>query len=233
MKHQQNNNCTLFKQSCWICREPSNTSICSICLANLPWLQAHCHQCALPLTTHQRLCAKCITAPPAFDKVEAVFSYEFPINQVLPHCKRIKGVEQISWLTHLLYSQLLSTPREWPEVLIPVPSHWTRSLTRGFNPPSLIAQELGKKLGIPVSSDRLKKTRSTRHQSGLSAKERARNLHQSFDYSGESFDHIALIDDVVTTGTTVEEISQVLRRSGIKRIDIWALARTPEPDSHQ
>lgn len=113
-----------------------------------------------------------------------------------------------------------------PEVLIPVPLHRTRLFERGYNQAHEIASFWSQALGIPIDRHALTRLRATPSQSGLSAAQRALNVRKAFAYSPRrEYRHVALIDDIVTTGSTVTEITKTLHRAGVEYVEVWALAR--------
>jgi ComF family protein len=119
---------------------------------------------------------------------------------------------------------------ELPELLIPIPMHRKKQNARGYNQADLICRRLSRSLRIKQSNNILLKTRQTKSQAGLNKTERLQNLKGSLKTVNESTikgQHIALVDDVVTTKATAEISSEVLLSAGAKRVDIWCLARTP------
>jgi ComF family protein len=132
-------------------------------------------------------------------------------------------------LATLLLEHLLRSNREQlPQLLIPVPLHRKRLQERGFNQAVELARPLSRQLDIPLDFSSCRRVRDTRSQSELHVRERQRNVRGAFKLSGKiEADHVALLDDVVTTGSTVTALAKVLRRTGVGRVDVWALARTP------
>ncbi|WP_372742648.1 ComF family protein [Neptunomonas sp.] len=228
------NICTIINHKCTLCSKKTSSEafLCPECLEDLPWLRSACHLCALPLSVTDTLhiCGQCLKSPPPFDSTQAVFLYRFPISAIIPKIKHQAGLHHTAWLADCLLKRLLHRPQAWPDAIIPVPVHPLRLIGRGFNQSTLIARYLSQHLQIPLLLNQLKKNKHTKSQSSLTAKQRRSNLHHSFSYHGPLIRHIALVDDVVTTGTTVKEICSTLRNAGIVRIDIWVIARTPSPD---
>ncbi|HIF18607.1 MAG TPA: ComF family protein, partial [Cycloclasticus sp.] len=112
------------------------------------------------------------------------------------------------------------------DALIAVPLHTQRLKERGFNQSEQIAQHIHKALDIPLLPHALKRNINTASQASLSADERRKNIKGAFDYQIQTkFQRVAIIDDVVTTGSTANEIAKTLKKSGIKQVDIWAFAR--------
>jgi ComF family protein len=113
-----------------------------------------------------------------------------------------------------------------PEVLLPVPLHRKRLLDRGYNQAFEIAQALSHLLDIPVDTRTLSRIRDTHSQSGLSAYQREKNILKAFAYNASTpYSHVAVVDDIVTTGSTANEITKTLHRAGVRRVEIWGLAR--------
>jgi len=113
-----------------------------------------------------------------------------------------------------------------PEVLLPVPLHRNRLLDRGYNQAFEIAQSLSQLLDIPVDTRALCRIRDTDSQSGLSAYQREKNILKAFAYDASApYSHVAVVDDIVTTGSTANEITKTLHRAGVRRVEIWGLAR--------
>jgi ComF family protein len=113
-----------------------------------------------------------------------------------------------------------------PEVLLPVPLHRKRLLDRGFNQAFEIARALSQLLDIPVDSHALSRIRDTDSQSGLSANQRQKNILKAFAYEASTpYSHVAVVDDIITTGSTANEITKTLHRTGVEQVEIWGLAR--------
>lgn len=221
-----------FNQSCFLCntRKADIHGLCEACHADLPWLISACKQCAMPIQpdlTALPLCPRCQRKPPEFDRTYAAFSYSFPINQLIPSIKYRRRPEALGWLSRVFAELLRHRLEQPPEVLLPVPMHPWRASLRGFNQAELIAAQLGKQLHIPMRSNILYKRQSTLQQARLDRNSRASNLAGSFGLCGAVPQHIAVVDDVMTTGSTAQELACVLKQAGAKQVEIWVLARTP------
>lgn len=234
----QNKNCWLFfaqSGKCLLCSQNHRNSlpICSGCRNDLPWLQQNCQRCALPLAlsaininARNLICAQCQKKSPVYDRVSAAFSYQFPINLMIMQAKFNNKVHYLNLLTQLLLTRLDTSTS--PDALIPVPMHRQRLLQRQFNQAAIISRCLSHHTGIPSNYYLLEKSCNTEHQMQLDAAQRQRNLRNSFSCRQAPPKHVAVIDDVVTTGTTANEIARTLKRAGCGRVDIWSLARTPK-----
>ncbi|EPJ45855.1 MAG: hypothetical protein OFPII_25030 [Osedax symbiont Rs1] len=224
-----------IERSCIFCDLPSDNhlDVCSHCLQDLPWQGNACSKCALPLsivmettTIKQALCKNCIELPPFFQQTFATFNYNFPIDALIPKIKSEKQRFHLHWLA-LCLTEKLPACLKMPEVLIPVPISKKKMLRTGYNQTEQLASELSKLLNIEVDNRLVSKNRDTRAQANLNAKQRKRNLLDAFEVQENNYRHIAIIDDVMTTGATVNEIAKHLLITGICKVDVWVLARTP------
>lgn len=220
-------------QPCALCGAPDadHHGICADCHGDLPWIMHRCSRCALPLpfdTPPGSLCGHCIQEPPSFDRTCAAFHYDFPISRLLPRIKYQRQPAHLGWLARVLAAYMRQQyENHWPDALIAVPMHPFSEFRRGFNQAQLLTEVLAKQLRLPVSRC-LSKTRHTPHQMSLGLEERRHNLHQAFRVTGQPPRHLALVDDVMTTGTTVNMLASLLKSAGTEKVDIWVLARTPE-----
>ena len=225
------------KQSCLLCDEPADaaTAICTNCEAELPWLGGHCQRCALPLPDSGLTCGGCLRNPPSFERVEAPWRYAFPVDSLITRFKH-----QAKWPMGRLLGELLSQhllhafdeglPR--PDLLLPVPLAGRRQRQRGFNQALMLAQWLSTALQVPWQDAWLQRVIDTPAQQHLDAATRKRNLRRAFALAPQSRVaglHLALVDDVLTTGATAESLARLLRKAGAARVDVYCLARTPKP----
>jgi ComF family protein len=226
---------SFFDQKCNLCRleAPFQAGLCRACLHDLPRITPACRRCALPVTGGTELtCGRCQKHPPAFDATLAAFAYRFPLNQLIPLIKYHNQPAALGWLADTFAEYLRTETDTRPQVLIPVPLAPSRLRRRGYNQAALLAQRLANRLGLALDQRSLTKPRDTDHQMELTGKARRRNLKGAFAWRGPAYTHVALIDDVMTTGTTASEISRLLKKHGVGRVDIWVLARTPAPGDH-
>ena len=195
---------------------------CHACHASLP-RQPRCLHCGLPTPYVIESCGRCLKKPPPWDSLVCIGAYAFPYDKLL-HRFKYQGHY---WLAPAL-AKLLATEIESPApLLLPVPMHWKRRLWRGFNHSSVLAAELARQLKVQSEPNVLKRIRATRQQQGLDRQSRLSNLKQAFSIEGKLPPHIALVDDVVTTGATVAQLCRLLRQHGVERIDVYCLCRTP------
>lgn len=225
------------KQACLLCDETTDTTfpICTACETELPWLGDQCQQCALPLAMSGLSCAQCTRHLPAFDEVAAPWLYQFPIDSLITRFKH-----QGNWPMGRLMAQLLgqflqhrfdeNLPR--PDFLLPIPLATKRLRQRGYNQAGMLADWLGAQLQLPIEDRLVNRTLETPAQQGLDAKARKRNLRGAFvlvDEEKIKHKHIALVDDVLTTGSTADVIARLLIKAGARRVDVYCLARTSKP----
>jgi ComF family protein len=204
---------------------PPRHSLCQACFNELPHLDVCCPTCAAP-QPHGLTCGACLKNP-VFGRALIPFHYTDPCLGLLHSFKFNKRPVAVASLLWQL-QQRLEHESIKPDRLLPIPSHWRRLIWRGYDSPLLIARYLHKHSGIPIQHA-LRRQRSTPHQLGLARKQRLKNMRGAFkciqDVSGL---HIALVDDVYTTGSTAREAAKTLLKAGAKRVDIYCLARTPE-----
>lgn len=218
---------------CVGCLSPTRQDgLCDGCNADLPRNDTACARCALPLflsTTDPlgALCGPCISQPPAFDRVVAPWLYSFPVNSLISQFKYGKQRAFGKPLAGLLAQEIAASGNDQPECLIPVPMHPSRERERGFNQAEEIALWLADELGVPVVSHLALRRKLGDTQSGLTRRQRLVNLKGAFRVSGPIPEHVAVVDDVVTTGATAEELARKLKKAGARTVEIWALARTP------
>jgi ComF family protein len=232
----------LLPPRCVACQEPGNVALpsltkvpldlCRDCFNLLPLNRHACLRCAIPLpgTTPDLVCGACLRRPPLFHRACCVLRYEYPANHLIQQLKFANALPQARVLAALLAQHLnehyTKQQLTWPDCIVPVPLHARRYRERGYNQVIEVAAPLAKHLGIPLHTDVLIRTRHTPEQSGLSRKERRRNLRGAFAVASRSLpNHIAILDDVITTTSTVGEISKLLRKAGVAQIDVWGVAR--------
>jgi len=226
-----------FEHSCQLCDErcEPGQSLCPGCETELPWLGSQCSICALPLPVAGAVCGECLKHPPAFDHVAVPWRFAFPVDSLITRFKH-----QSRWpfgrllaehlARHLQHAFDEGLPR--PEALLPVPLARKRLRQRGFNQARMLADWLSPVLQIPVRNDLAQRIQDTPSQQQLDAATRRRNLRQAFALAeGQVLygQHLAVIDDVFTTGATAEALARLLKRAGAARVDIYCLARTPKP----
>ncbi len=203
--------------------------LCVDCAAELPRNRSCCARCALPLATPAAMCGECLRRAPPWDAAWAPFRYGWPLDRLESRYKF--GSDLAAGRVLATLWQREPCPVELPQLLLTVPLHRSRLRRRGYNQAWELARPLARELGVPLRHDALQRLRHTEAQTELDAIGRRRNVRGAFAlHAGiELPAHVALLDDVMTTGATLAECARVLRRAGVQRVDVWALARAPSP----
>jgi len=201
--------------------------VCDACAAALPWNRVACPLCALPLPRPAEACGRCLRKPPPLVLVHAAFVYGFPLDRLLPRFKFHDGLVAGRLLSQWMHDACASLDR--PDALIPIPLHRARLRQRGYDQALELARPLAASLDLPLRADLLLRTRHTPPQSRLGALQRRRNLRGAFEVRDRIAlpRHVALIDDVMTTGATLHAAAKTLLRAGVQRVDAWVCARAP------
>lgn len=231
--------CLKNVQSCLLCDEPAEAEmpICVACEAEMPWLGEHCQTCALPLPEAGLTCDGCLLEPPAYEQVAVPWRYDFPVDSLITRFKH-----NAKWPFGHLLADVLSQylqhrfdedlPR--PDALLPVPLAARRLRQRGFNQAAMLARWLSRQLDLPCEENVVRRIQDTSAQQDLDAKARKRNLRNAFALTSDANvkgRHLALVDDVLTTGATAQALARLLMNAGAARVDVYCLARTPKPGS--
>ncbi len=201
---------------------------CEECLSRLKLVKPPlCPGCGGEIDTALELCSNCLREEPrVWDKAISMFSHEGLARQLL-HRFKYRDTPEVARAFGLLAAETLKATGYKPQSLVPVPLHWTRSFMRGFNQAELICKVMSEQTGIPVEHA-LRRSRRTKQQAKLSRNERKKNLIEAFSINDRKFHNkgtILLFDDVMTTGSTLQAASQVLKDNGAKEIIIMVIAR--------
>lgn len=181
----------------------------------------------MPLATPAPACGQCLRRAPPFDAAWAPLRYAHPLDLVEARFKFRRDLAAGHVLSSLLIERAAADAPARPDLLIPIPLHRTRLRERGYNQTLELARPLAQALGVPLRADALVRTRATPPQTGLDATARRRNLRGAFAVAPNATlpAHVVVFDDVMTTGATLREAALTLRRAGVARVDVWALAR--------
>jgi ComF family protein len=200
-------------------------AICPACARDLPWNEHACPRCAAP-QTHDQPCRPCLRRAPQFDSAWAAFRMEPPVQQAIHALKYHASFVDARLLGQLLATRLRGCGRALPDLLLPMPLHRSRLLRRGYNQALEVARVIGRELGLAVPHALAQRTRATADQIGKTAAQRRRNVRGAFAVSGAvAGRHVALIDDVMTTGATLDELARACRAAGAAQVQAWAIAR--------
>jgi ComF family protein len=226
-----------FPFNCAVCGQAAGVAaamdLCPACRRHLPRLERACRCCANPLVTGRDardfpLCGRCLRKLPHFDRSHCPFSYGEPVSWLLHGLKYHQRLVGIPVLSRLLLEHLRARVQGWPGLIVPMPLHPARLRRRGFNQALELARPLARELRIPLATGICERVRVTLQQSELPAARRAANVRNAFGMRGElTAKHVAIVDDVMTTGATANELARVLKRHGAEIVQVWAVARTP------
>ncbi|MDR3086714.1 MAG: ComF family protein [Azoarcus sp.] len=216
----------LLAQNCLLCGQTGEGEIlCRACADDLPRLPAPlCPRCALP-TTSGELCGACLAHPPHYDRTLAAFSYGFPLDKLIQSFKYAHRLALATYLGREIAS--LAAESVVADLVVPLPLHPVRLRERGFNQALELARPVAATLGLPLDSRTCSRIRHTPAQASLSWKKREKNIRNAFqctrDLSGR---RILLVDDVMTTGASLNEFARTLKRHGASEITLLVVART-------
>ncbi len=220
---------TIYPSSCALCGATGRPGLelCPACFSDLPWNRHPCPRCAAPLPpdSDTPLCGECIKRLPSWDEAKSPLSYSFPVDKLVQRFK-FEGDLAVGRLLGTLLADYLAAGTEKPDCIVPVPLHPSRLKERGFNQAMELARPLSRRLKVQVRLDLCERVRATEVQSKLDAAERKKNLRDAFTVNAPVQGmHLALLDDVVTTGVTAEVLAQAFKEAGAARISLWSVCR--------
>ncbi|MDH3304000.1 MAG: ComF family protein [Gammaproteobacteria bacterium] len=212
---------------CGTATEGPERRICSGCRGDLPWMENACARCGaaiavdLPRGVH---CAACQARPPPVLAMVVPLRYEFPVDAGLKALKFGRRLQYAPAFGELLLAEMARLPADI-DALLPVPLHWRRQAFRGFNQARELCRPLARHCALPIMTG-VSRRRPTPFQSGLAATQRRKNLRRAFLVRKTSgFQHVLIVDDVVTTGETTRQLATALIRGGVKKVSVLAVAR--------
>jgi ComF family protein len=227
----------LWPARCLVCAEAGEEArdLCVACSRALPWNRSACVRCALPLRPPSDfatadatpICGQCLRRSPPLQAVHAACIYDFPVDRLLPRFKFHRDLAAGRLLAQLMAEAF--APLQRPQAVIALPLHRSRLRARGYDQALELARPLGRALALPVRVDLLHRHRATAPQSELDAVQRRGNVRNAFSvHHGRPLPaHVVLVDDVMTTGATLQAAALTLRRAGVARVDAWVCARVP------
>lgn len=242
---------------CILCNSQSKRpmDLCQACEDELPNINKACYRCAIPLpfitppgspepgfngakpSESKPLCGQCLSTNPPQNRAISLYLYDFPLDRLITQLKFSKQMQYARVLGQLLANTIACRyqGQAMPDAIIPVPLSKQRLRERGFNQATLIATPIAKALDIPLLKYHCLRSRHTDAQSGLNASARHKNLSNAFalrkplmNKLKQPLQHIAIIDDVMTTGATLESLGNTLLKNQVERVDFWTIARTPD-----
>ncbi len=220
----------LLPGKCILCTTDTDRylDLCIDCELDLPTIANPCWQCGLNIPRGQEICGSCMLNPPPFSHCFSSFEYSAPIDNLIVKFKNHQQIILGKVLAKVMSQQYLRHHLVFPDSWLPVPLHKSKLKSRGFNQALEIAEVLGDTTNIPVNSRLCRRIRNTEDQKSLTAAQRAANIKNVFvidqPLNGES---VGIVDDVVTTASTVSELSRLLLDHGATEVQVVCLARTP------
>ena len=222
----------LDPQNCLLCaaRVPVAADFCPGCERSLPWSRWACPRCAAQdsvVDTLEAVCGECQKNPPAFAYARAPFHYAPPVDRLIRNLKYHGRLELSRILGKYLAAYLQNLNEPPPDVIVPVPLHTSRLRSRGYNQSLEIARTVSKHLALPLNWSDAERIRDTTPQTDLPRDKRRKNVRGAFK-SSEAFSgqRIAILDDVMTSGQTVNALAESLLRSDAAEVRVWVVART-------
>jgi ComF family protein len=211
--------------ACYFCQAKSMDVWCKNCENDLIRKEERCPSCARR-NKQAFICGHCLSHPPLFTSTEVLLNYHYPNNILIKDLKFNDRPELAKFFANKLAIKIINKGITMPDALIPVPLHETRQRSRGYNQSLEVAKQLSKRMNLSLKVNLCRRTINTQPQSSLSMKMRKRNVRNSFSLNDEQIPkHIAIIDDVITTGSTINELTRVFKQAGCQQITIWAIAR--------
>ena len=219
----------LLKQPCFLCKhlDGGELGICVDCLNDLPWHTApQCLQCGLE--SGGDICGQCLKSNPYFDRTHALFTYDFPASALLQHFKYQQAHHLAHTFGNLLTEAISKKYSLSPSIdlIIPMPMHPTRLKERGFNQALEIARIVSKKLDLTIDIESCYRKKYTPPQATLPLKERVKNMQDVFacDKHLQGL-NIAIVDDVMTSGASLNALAKTLKQTGATQVECWVVAR--------
>lgn len=219
---------------CAVCHEWCRDRMCDACRSAFTAHMHRCARCGIGLAALAEVCGECLVAPPAFSRTVAAVDYAYPWAGLIGRFKFAAELDLADVLAQTMASAAMASIAPRPDLLLPVPLGPRRSRERGYNQAWELARRVARRVGVPASASMLLRIKDTPAQSTLQPGERESNLAHSFVVDPERLHDlrglvVAVVDDVMTTGATGDEVARTLLRAGAKDVHLWVLARTPKP----
>ena len=220
---------------CAVCRGWGAGRVCADCLTRFAQARPRCRRCALPVAAGIVVCGACLAAPPSFDAAFARVDYAYPWDRLIPSFKFHAALDLAPVFAEAIVEACAERDAGGaPAVVVPVPLSAARLRERGYNQAWELARRTARRLRCAADAHLLLRIRDTPHQLALPPEERAGNVRGAFaveprrlaDVRGRT---VAVVDDVMTTGSTLAEIARMLKGAGAERVEVWVFARTPRP----
>jgi ComF family protein len=219
----------LYAAPCLLCGAGTGRGaggLCRGCRADLPWRGPACRRCGKELAV-AGVCGACLHDPPAQEELVCPFDYAAPLDHLVRRLKFGGDLACARLLGQLMAAHVARSAACRPELIIPMPLHRRRLAGRGFNQALELARPLARRLGVPIEASACIRHRATAEQSTLAAAARRVNVNGAFAVRLPLPASVAIVDDVLTTGSTAAALMAELKRAGVSRIALWICARAP------
>ena len=219
----------IYPATCILCgySGSKDRDLCDACAADITENKSACKSCAIPLpeSADQQQCGQCLQKSPVYDSAWSPFVYAQPLEWIIQQIKFNSRLSYTRVLSDLMISRM-PVMEARPDCIIAVPLHAKRLTERGFNQSLEIIRPLARHLNIPLDNKSCLRKKYTLPQTAMDAKQRRKNIKGVFEFNNKNdYQHVVVFDDVVTTGSTVNELSRLIKRQGVKRVDVWSLSR--------
>ena len=222
----------LLPSSCALCGAAGDAAVCRDCEDAYVTVRPRCPVCANPAGDLDAAlpCGACLAAPPAFDATLAACDYDAPLDALVLQLKFGAQLALAPWMARTLHDAALRAAWPAPDLLCPVPLGARRLAERGYNQALEVARPLARLLDAECVPRLARRVVETAAQSGVEPAERQRNVRGAFAMELEervAGRHVGVVDDVMTSGHTLDELARVLKRAGAARVTNFVFARTP------
>ena len=221
-----------MKSNCVLCDSQidEETSLCDGCRHDLPEVVHACKSCALPIAveSENNYCGHCLSQENAVDYAMTLFRYVNPVDYLINQMKFQQQLTIAAVLADLLKAKIEKSILEYglPDLILPMPLHTKRLTKRGFNQSLEISKPLANSLSVPIELNLVTRSKETKAQMNLNKNQRHKNVSGCFSMIAKTeASHIVIVDDVVTTGATTNELAKLLKKSGVDKVGVWSLAR--------
>lgn len=220
-----------LSQDCTLCGVLSRECLCNDCHRDLPFRRSlGCPRCNAQGVENQ-LCGACLSDPPHFDETISAFRYAYPLDRLVQAYKFSANLGLLPLFGDALVRAIRAADAARPDLIIPLPLASRRLAERGFNQSALLGERVSKTLGIRFEVRGMLRVRETPPQTGLNREARQKNVRGAFDCAHRlDGRHVAVVDDVMTTGATLSEAAKILKKAGAAHVSAWVVARALRDD---
>lgn len=230
----------IYPRRCVLClshlrsEQNNKLELCADCQSDLTQIKHACYQCGIPLhnTGENQLCGQCLQKKPYFDQVISLYHYQQPMIWLIQQMKFNNKLLFARLLSQLMLKHLIGFQAKKkfsiPDAIIPVPLHHKRQFQRRFNQAEELSRLVANKFNCRLDTQFIERSLNNAQQSGLNARQRKKNVKGIFKINNKkqySYKHVTVVDDVMSTGSTVNEVARILKQAGIERVDVWILSR--------